>query len=557
MRHRFEATEMSVQKQNLPSFSSFVSILCIVLCCAGFLRVELELGKYNSRIMTLETREESKQEGSDPGHILSPNYGHSIESQGYNNRKRRQIDAIENITETDKAAFMKKAFQFCQSAICLPGPKGDPGSPGPGGQKGSRGRRGHIGKPGVMGPPGKSGKQGIVGQIGLKGEPGQKGKKGELGSKGLRGDVGSKGYKGELGSQGMRGPKGERGTSGPEGPKGESGTQGMQGPKGERGTAGAKGPKGEMGTQGIQGLRGQEGPSGLQGIKGYRGTAGPKGAKGEMGTQGIQGPRGLQGITGQKGQKGVLGPKGIKGTKGERGLKGQRETSRAHGLFVSATSSCSGLLVTRSRSSGIIFSNRNGEYSNDMDCSWTLSANTNIRLVFFRFQTEGSLDTVRVYNGISSSSSLSGEFHGSSLPSAITSSNNALHIRFTTDGSVAKTGFAASYHVANSIRLVNSDSSNKLSGRVELYHLGSWGTICDDAWDINDAQVVCRQLGFPPASRAIGSASFGEGSGYILLDDVDCNGGEAFIENCVSRGFRQHNCGHSEDASVECSSTIP
>ena len=111
--------------------------------------------------------------------------------------------------------------------------------------------------------------------------------------------------------------------------------------------------------------------------------------------------------------------------------------------------------------------------------------------------------------------------------------------------------------VANSIRLVNSDSSNKLSGRVELYHLGSWGTICDDDWDTNDAQVVCRQLGFPPASRAIGSASFGEGSGYILLDDVDCDGGEAFIENCISRGFQQHNCGHSEDASVECSSTIP
>ena len=113
---------------------------------------------------------------------------------------------------------------------------------------------------------------------------------------------------------------------------------------------------------------------------------------------------------------------------------------------MSATSSCSGLLVTRSKSSGIIFSNRNGEYSNDMDCSWTLSANTNIRLVFFRFQTEGSLDKVRVYNGISSSSSLLGEFDGISLPSVITSSNNALHIRFTTDSSVTKTGFAASYH---------------------------------------------------------------------------------------------------------------
>ena len=111
--------------------------------------------------------------------------------------------------------------------------------------------------------------------------------------------------------------------------------------------------------------------------------------------------------------------------------------------------------------------------------------------------------------------------------------------------------------VVNSIRLVNSDSSNKLSGRVELFHEGSWGTICDDDWDIDDAHVVCRQLGFPFASRAIASASFGQGSGDILLDNVACNGREAFIEDCPSNGFRNHNCNHGEDASVECSSTIP
>ena len=116
------------------------------------------------------------------------------------------------------------------------------------------------------------------------------------------------------------------------------------------------------------------------------------------------------------------------------------------GLYVTATSSCSGLLETRSRSSGIIFSNRNGEYSNGMNCSWALSSNTNIKLIFFRFQTEGTHDKVRVYNGISSFSTLLGEFDGSSLPSVLTSSNNALYIRFTTDGSVTTTGFAASYH---------------------------------------------------------------------------------------------------------------
>ncbi|NXD18413.1 DMBT1 protein, partial [Nothocercus nigrocapillus] len=101
------------------------------------------------------------------------------------------------------------------------------------------------------------------------------------------------------------------------------------------------------------------------------------------------------------------------------------------------------------------------------------------------------------------------------------------------------------------VRLVHR--AGRCAGRVEIYYNGTWGTICDDSWDLLDATVVCRQLGCGVAVALTGSAHYKEGSGKIWLDDVNCSGDEAALWDCPARPGGQHNCRHGKDAGVVCS----
>ena len=100
------------------------------------------------------------------------------------------------------------------------------------------------------------------------------------------------------------------------------------------------------------------------------------------------------------------------------------------------------------------------------------------------------------------------------------------------------------------VRLVNGPT--EYEGRVEVYYMGIWGTVCDDGWDLNDAEVVCRQLNFGPAIAASGSAAYGQGSDIIWLEDLNCVGTESDIRNCSHRGWGVYGCGHYEDVGVRC-----
>jgi hypothetical protein len=106
------------------------------------------------------------------------------------------------------------------------------------------------------------------------------------------------------------------------------------------------------------------------------------------------------------------------------------------------------------------------------------------------------------------------------------------------------------------IRLVDQESGLETvkSGLVEVLWGSEWRSVCDDYWIYDDANVVCRQLGFlgfgaTPILKGFFNAN--EPRRY-WLDDVMCKGDEFSLFDCPHRGLGVHNCGRKERAGVKC-----
>ena len=73
----------------------------------------------------------------------------------------------------------------------------------------------------------------------------------------------------------------------------------------------------------------------------------------------------------------------------------------------------------------------------------------------------------------------------------------------------------------------------------------------DDHWDVPDAKVVCRTLGFSNGGAvATSNSRFGAVSDIFIMDDVHCTGTESHIGLCIHNPI--DNCGASEGAGVIC-----
>uniref|UniRef100_A0A8C6T8D0 SRCR domain-containing protein n=1 Tax=Neogobius melanostomus TaxID=47308 RepID=A0A8C6T8D0_9GOBI len=119
-------------------------------------------------------------------------------------------------------------------------------------------------------------------------------------------------------------------------------------------------------------------------------------------------------------------------------------------------------------------------------------------------------------------------------------------------GRIQFTGFQRSSGVQEGdLRLAGSPRQSE--GRVEIYHDGQWGTVCDDGWDLKEAQVVCRQLKFLSAKSFVtGEEIYGEASGPIWMDDMECTGTEQYLHTCPFKGWGVTDCSHKEDVGVVC-----
>ena len=102
---------------------------------------------------------------------------------------------------------------------------------------------------------------------------------------------------------------------------------------------------------------------------------------------------------------------------------------------------------------------------------------------------------------------------------------------------------------SGALRLVGGDGSY---GRLQVYHDGQWGLVCEGNFGREEAQVACRQLGF-----ADGEGFGGAGSGGLpfWLKGVQCQGTESRLVNCSHRGLQEHSCGSFDITGVECSRT--
>lgn len=182
----------------------------------------------------------------------------------------------------------------------------------------------------------------------------------------------------------------------------------------------------------------------------------------------------------------------------------------------------------------VLIANLDGDSFNDV------LIGTATGLEYFHGNGDGTFSTARV---------IASNLNVSAIAVGDLNLDNRVDVVANATGAGGSAGFDGGVLETNGIRLVGGPVAGGYSGRVEIFANSQWGTVCDDAFDLNDATVVCRQLGLASATSF---STIANGTLPILLDDLACVGTETSLLSCTNPGIGIHNCSHSEDVGVTC-----
>ncbi|XP_056376863.1 uncharacterized protein LOC130273681 isoform X2 [Hyla sarda] len=194
-------------------------------------------------------------------------------------------------------------------------------------------------------------------------------------------------------------------------------------------------------------------------------------------------------------------------------------------------------------------------YEKDMNCIWVIEVPLGyyVILEFLSLVIEEhrncEYDYVMAYDGMESDQRVLGRFCGSQLPPRIHASSNVMTVIMRSDSSVEMDGISVQFWATQTLSGVSlTEGKNSLEGVVEIEYQGIRGNICAKQWTNNEAQVVCRQLGF--TGPAIATRIIGDDSASWAISFVSCNGKESALENCSVKNTGL--CGTRERAAVIC-----
>ena len=146
-----------------------------------------------------------------------------------------------------------------------------------------------------------------------------------------------------------------------------------------------------------------------------------------------------------------------------------------------------------------------------------------------------------------------------------------VEVRFTDDAGNSEGPLTSNEYpvsaVNGELQLVDDDGPTVDEGRLEVFHKGEWGTVCDDRLDNpgNIApQKACQFMGYATGQLIPrGNMSLAPASQKIWLDDVRCFAGSKHwtgeeptkLHHCYHAGWGNNNCTRDEDMHLSCSGT--